>query len=541
VLLSETKRICVLTIILISVLGASMLASAITQVGAESNFKRITIEEDGSVTPSDVPIVRSGNVYSLNADIFGQIIIKKDGVTLDGANHALIGYGSEKILEASCGVLLFREREDIVLKNMEVKGFRGNVRFGEGFNNSMYNCDLIDCSLDFSFSLHGVNNTISGNRIIGSKGTGIFVTSSGNVISNNYIANHSEGITFSGSQNNIIKNNTLENNGAPFVFLRSSFEFEDYLQEMDEFNVIDGKPACYWVNKQGGTVPPESGYVFLVNCTRILVQGLSILNQTQKSYTSDSKGLTLVDTADSIITDCNFASGAGISISGSATKNITISHNVFGTKIAVLRSNVIDNLFCRGAELIVDNCTVSRNTIDSSKHGLTIYGGKENKIFCNDIMNCNVGVFIHHSVNNTIFSNNFVNNNQSIFEDPHELVGTMFGPLPAHFESVNTTFDGNYWSGYLGEDSNFDGIGDTPYIIFENYTDVNPLMHPVVIDEKTGNIKEATGISSQDIAWESETAHFVGISVIVIAVGTAVLLYLRNSKKRKNTDTTNEA
>jgi nitrous oxidase accessory protein NosD len=38
--------------------------------------------------------------------------------------------------------------------------------------------------------------------------------------------------------------------------------------------------------------------------------------------------------------------------------------------------------------------------------------------------------------------------------------------------------EGNWWYFYTGVDSNGDGIGDTPYVLNENNTDLYPLMKP---------------------------------------------------------------
>ncbi len=44
-------------------------------------------------------------------------------------------------------------------------------------------------------------------------------------------------------------------------------------------------------------------------------------------------------------------------------------------------------------------------------------------------------------------------------------------------------FGGNYWSDYIGTDSNGDGIGDTPYILAENNVDGYPLMGPYMLGD----------------------------------------------------------
>lgn len=53
------------------------------------------------------------------------------------------------------------------------------------------------------------------------------------------------------------------------------------------------------------------------------------------------------------------------------------------------------------------------------------------------------------------------------------------------YRSENNTWDngaeGNFWSDYTGRDGNGDGIGETPYTVYENFTDRYPLMNPVEI------------------------------------------------------------
>jgi len=74
--------------------------------------------------------------------------------------------------------------------------------------------------------------------------------------------------------------------------------------------------------------------------------------------------------------------------------------------------------------------------------------------------------------NNIFYHNNFINNT----------------PQVKVYVDVNIWDDGhpsggNYWSDYTGTDANYDGIGDTPYIIDANNTDHYPLMTPYIIPE----------------------------------------------------------
>jgi hypothetical protein len=56
----------------------------------------ITIQSDGTIDPPDAPISISpdGITYTLTDDITGTITIQKAGITLDGANYTVQGFGS---------------------------------------------------------------------------------------------------------------------------------------------------------------------------------------------------------------------------------------------------------------------------------------------------------------------------------------------------------------------------------------------------------------------------------------------------------------
>jgi hypothetical protein len=66
-----------------------------------------------------------------------------------------------------------------------------------------------------------------------------------------------------------------------------------------------------------------------------------------------------------------------------------------------------------------------------------------------------------------VYHNNMVNNTNQVYVAPS-------GYPPTN--SWDNGIEGNYWSNYLGVDSNADGIGDTPRVIEANNTDRYPLM-----------------------------------------------------------------
>ena len=84
----------VLTLLLI---GVSTLAFNIQPVKASGTFYYgpIYIRADGSVEPSDAPILNVENVsYTLMDNIYGSIIVERDNIIIDGASYTVQGMGS---------------------------------------------------------------------------------------------------------------------------------------------------------------------------------------------------------------------------------------------------------------------------------------------------------------------------------------------------------------------------------------------------------------------------------------------------------------
>jgi len=108
--------------------------------------------------------------------------------------------------------------------------------------------------------------------------------------------------------------------------------------------------------------------------------------------------------------------------------------------------------------------------IKNTAYAITLLQNSNNNVFVNDtVMENPTGVSIETScMNNWFYHNNFINN--VIQVDPMNY-GTN--------TKWNNTYPigGNYWSDYIGQDDDGDGIGDTPYTK-EGANDYLPLMNP---------------------------------------------------------------
>ena len=127
-----------------------------------------------------------------------------------------------------------------------------------------------------------------------------------------------------------------------------------------------------------------------------------------------------------------------------------------------------------------DNNTISNNTLTRNAVGTLGYwcfdvnGGMNNTISGNLISDNPLGLRLRYpSKNNTIYHNSFIDNGVQASYD-----GGM------EKNAWNYSGDGNYWSDYKGRDNNWDGLGDTPYMIDHKNLDYYPLLYTKVIVNK---------------------------------------------------------
>ncbi len=151
----------------------------------------ITINANGTVTPSAAPIEQMGNAYTLTSDFVGSITVNRSNVIIDGKNYAL------------SGGLLVRG-----VSNITVEGFV--VTNGVAFVSN----EVDGILLDHASQVRVTNNTISGiwsiqqMNGVGFSAIDVWMGDS-NVIMGNNLLNNAYGIYFSKTQNNLIADNTF--------------------------------------------------------------------------------------------------------------------------------------------------------------------------------------------------------------------------------------------------------------------------------------------------------------------------------------------
>lgn len=168
-----------------------------------------------------------------------------------------------------------------------------------------------------------------------------------------------------------------------------------------------------------------------------------------------------------------------------------IANNKYGIRLwisnttTISRNSITANSKC-GIELDAsNNNTISENNARNNWDGVYLSTSSNNTAFGNDVNNNFRGIFLYGSSNNTFHNNSFMHNTQQVYDHSWD----WHYPAPS-VNSWNNSYPsgGNYWSNYDGVDlysglyqneTESDGIGDTPHIIDAGNEDHYPLMRPL--------------------------------------------------------------
>jgi len=386
------------------------------------------------------------------------------------------------------------------------------------------------------------SNQFSDNRILSlDPFTGGFdlSNSTNNLLINNWIDG---GISLDNSPRNTLIGNNMNSTYQTFAIFSnhkcinntadSCRQLSDYIQDIDPTNSVNGRPVYFLVNRTGISVPSDAGFVAVVNSTNILVQNLSPSPNPQGVLVISSRNVRVLDNnivatslgvsswRDSELTiEKNSLSVSRLQLYGGFSSAIEIQDSGLGTIRGNLIQNSISNygIFLRNStEFSIDgnligipgsgpsfgwlpdigielegssNDTVSRNTpmgAHSFAQGtigiqLVAQSGvssSDNLIEGNTLANHFIGLDAGQGSGNIIYDNDFLNN----------YVQAQGG---ARDTWNNPAGQGNYWSGYPGQDTDNDGVGDTllPFLGLDNY----PLMSPW---SPTGLAAKLTGRAS---------------------------------------------
>lgn len=259
------------------------------------------------------------------------------------------------------------------------------------------------------------------------------------------------------------------------------------------------------VNNHWGIFLGQTSRVNIMNCTVLRNRECIYLyyssnNNIENCFISEhSYGIYLVESLRNVITNCATENNSfGIYLWWNSSNNTISNCSFLNSEYDGISFGYHSN------NNVVMNCEVSKN----KESGVKLYDFSENNIIkeCN-IENNTYGIYLTNSSNNNrIHRNNIIINDNQAYDD-----GT-------NYWDNDYPSGGNYWSDYMGEDTDHDGIGDTPREIWgDNNQDRYPLMEP--FDE----------VPSDRRNW----LLIVGIVGVMAIISIIAALYMRRRKTRE--------
>ncbi len=433
-----------------------------------------------AANPYDNVFVVSANYVNLSSfTVKGATGSYKAGINLNGADYCNI----TNINAVSNDI-------SIRVKYSSNNAIIGNyaptvVLYDSSYNIITYN------TIYYSTLSDSYHNTIKNNTF---RGYLKFMNCDSNKITNNTFNTGDLVLTWEGHYNEII-NNTFTNGGLLLYFY-------DIHSNTVRNNTVNGKPLVYLEDVSNHEVE-EAGQVILVRCKNITVknQDLSdtpvgvqlwgtsnskIINNTVNSevyHGSQDEGGIWLEYSDyntlsnNIVTGHTSGIGEGILLKYSSYN--TVTNNIINSNDNGI---CLEGLTFRGIvtryNTIIDNI-ISNNYYDGILLGDSTSNNriKNNTVHSND---CGISLSTT-SNNNQICHNNFIDNRYNVyfpFPGSTNIWNTTEKMDYTYNGSQYTNYLGNYWSDYVfvGNDTNGDGIGDSPYVILDNNNDDYPLI-----------------------------------------------------------------
>ncbi|MDD4254338.1 MAG: NosD domain-containing protein [Methanofollis sp.] len=165
---------------------------------------------------------------------------------------------------------------------------------------------------------------------------------------------------------------------------------------------------------------------------------------------------------------------------------MTESLNIRGNK-TTFSHNIVRNSTAKYSAVTVDkvDCVVSDNLfINSTGSGLTLQGkgsSSNNTIVNNTFSSSSTAglEFYKSGGDNIIYLNEFIDNAADVISttSPAQIWNSTTPITYTYNNTAHTGYLGNFWSDYTGDDTNSDGVIDTPYVLPNGLgTDYAPLM-----------------------------------------------------------------
>jgi parallel beta-helix repeat protein len=378
----------------------------------------VRICADGSVEPSSAPLVTSDKQnYQLTNSFLGAIIVERNGVSLDGADHVVFGIGNGTAIHSTGNTI---EIKNVVIKSMQVGlgGFDYGIYVAHCSNSTISNCIVTDCT--------------EGIYIIGmEKGA---------------VSENSADITLCESTENSISQNEgmLKLNNSPHNAVWNNLG-DIYLESSSQNTIKENTGAISLSDSASNTVTQNT----LNNLpSGIVLKASNYNNITLNNITNSQTGLKLDNSQKNHIAHNTITNNDRAAFVASSDNNTLFNNDISFNNESIYIETSWNNTF------YLNNFNLNAKQVDDIGLAYEFLSTQQQPAY----------QFLVHS------------QQQSAVVKP-----LNFLYFPVSTNRWDNGSIGNYWSDCNGTDENGDGIIDSPYLVYKNNTDHYPLTTPATI------------------------------------------------------------
>jgi len=389
----------------------------------------------------------------------------------------------------------------------------------------------------------------------------------GNILSDNYY-----GIYLKKSRKNVLRENIASDNKYGLILCVSSGEnvlrknrvsdnyYGVYLENACNNNTLTGNTI--FSNRENGVMVASSSCTY-INDNDISANrkaGIKLDSSRGNCLSNNSvsdceRGIFIVISGDNRVTGNSVKSNSvcGLQLGGSAERNIIEENIFYGNKDGIFvaysarYNTLVGNTVLNNSKGIYllghsDYNEIMENNVCSNSFGFYVENCKENVLGSNVVTdNTECGILLTGSFDNSIYNNYFNNTENAVEDKPNIWNGTKTAGTNI---AGGSYLGGNCWATPDGggfsricEDTDGDGICDSPYLISDSDSDELALIYSPVVDsiyqKKVITPKTVENVSkSREASLEEEDVEKSPLGFAYTA-GILLIVFLTSGRIRK--------